>query len=243
MFFALLLVTLTSFGTPTTWYVDPSGTNDGSHGTATGSGAFLTIQYAIDAASAGDMIKVYPGSYNETAPNSSFNGATYQFGLFFSASKSNITLQGCKADGTAVTNTVDIAAFITTNATNTFGYSGTFVVGNNITLRGLEFGSNSAGDDKAIEVLGNGLTFDACKITANAPIYIGDYYYSDNGTPSDFSDDVSSIQSYTITNCHFAGITSTGGVYIANGAGWTGSNTASVTGRSITGCTFDGMTI
>jgi hypothetical protein len=201
-----------------------------------------TIQAAIDAATSGDVINVYPGNYNETAPNSSFNGSTYQFGLFFSDSKSNITVQGCKADGTPITNTADIAAFITTNATNNFGSAGTFVVGNSITLRGLQFGSNSPIDDKAIEVLGNGFTFDACRITANAPVYLGDYSYNENGTPADFSDDISSIQAYTISNCHFAGITSTGGVYIANGAGWTGSNTASVEGRNITGCTFDGMT-
>jgi hypothetical protein len=199
----------------------------------------MTIQAAINAAGSGDVIKVYPGNYNETAPNSFFNGATYQFGLFFTASKSNITVEGCKADGTPVTNTADIAAFITTNATNTFGYSGTMVAGDNITLRGLEFGSNTPSDDKAIEVVGNGFTIDACRLTADAPVYIGDYNYNENGTPGDFSDDVSSIQSYTISNCHFA----VGDVYIANGAGWTGATPASVIGRSITGCTFEGWAI
>jgi len=53
----------------TDWYVDgSSGTNDGSHGTGPSSLAFKTIQYAINDSrvSAGDTIKVAPGTYNES---------------------------------------------------------------------------------------------------------------------------------------------------------------------------------
>ncbi len=50
-------------GQATNWHVDPSGTDDGSHGTTTGAGAFQTIQYAIDAASGNDVIFVAAGTY------------------------------------------------------------------------------------------------------------------------------------------------------------------------------------
>jgi len=50
-----------------TWYVDPSGTNDGFHGTGTGTGALKTLQYAIDDSRVvvGDMIQVATGTYTE----------------------------------------------------------------------------------------------------------------------------------------------------------------------------------
>jgi len=49
------------------WYVDPSGTDDGSHGTGPGAGAFKTIQYAINDARVlgGDTINVAAGTYTE----------------------------------------------------------------------------------------------------------------------------------------------------------------------------------
>ncbi len=49
------------------YYVDPSGTDDASHGTSTGTGAFKTIQYAINDSRvvAGDTINVAAGTYNE----------------------------------------------------------------------------------------------------------------------------------------------------------------------------------
>jgi len=48
------------------WYVDPTGTDNGSHGTGTGTAAFLTIQYAINDSRvvAGDTINVAAGTYN-----------------------------------------------------------------------------------------------------------------------------------------------------------------------------------
>ena len=202
----------------------------------------IHIQNGIDAAAAGDVVHVQAGDYGtETAVNRTVPGAgTHQFGLFID--KNNLTVQGYTASNNIPVTAAEAAVLFSTNATNNFGYSGTMVVGNNVTLRGLEFGDNLPGNDKAIEVIGNGFAINACRIIADAAIYIGDYSYNENGTPGNFTDDLSSIQSYSITNCHFAGATSTGGVYIANGAGWNGSDVTSFTGRTITGNVFDGMT-
>jgi hypothetical protein len=51
-----------------TWYVSPSGTDDGSHGAGPGAAAFKTIQFAINDARliGGDTINVAAGTYVET---------------------------------------------------------------------------------------------------------------------------------------------------------------------------------
>jgi len=51
------------------WYVDPLGTDNGSHGTGPGAAAFLTIQYAINdgRVGGGDTINVAAGTYSLTA--------------------------------------------------------------------------------------------------------------------------------------------------------------------------------
>lgn len=218
-------------------FVDASNGSDSYPGTE--NAPFATIQKGINEVSIDGTVNVFPGNYDETAPNSYLNGTPYQFGLFFSETKPGVTVRGLKADGNTVADFDDIAAFVTTNATNSFGTAGVFVAGDNITMSGLEIGPNNGGDNKAIEVIGDNFTINACRLNVEAPIYIGDFDYDDNGTPTDYSDDVSSIQSYTISNCHFF----LGDVYIANGAGWTGSAPGSVTGRSITGNTFEGWQI
>ncbi len=47
------------------YYVDPSGTDDSSHGLGTGTDAFNTIQYAIDFAGSNSIINIAPGTYTE----------------------------------------------------------------------------------------------------------------------------------------------------------------------------------
>ncbi len=195
---------------------------------------YMTIQGAIDAAAAGDMIHVYPGSYSETATDRGTTTDTgpHQFGLFFPPSKPGLTIQGVKADGSPVTTAADVAATVTTNATNTFGYAGIFVAAANTTVRGIDIGNNSPANDKTIEVIADSFTFAASKMSTGSPLYIGDYAYDDNSTPADFSDDHGSIQSYTITGNEFS---AGSGIYIANGAGWNGATPSAVAGRAITG--------
>jgi len=61
------LVMATPVAAASTWYVDPGGTDDGSHGTGPGTNAFQTIQYAINDARVtnGDTINVAAGTYQE----------------------------------------------------------------------------------------------------------------------------------------------------------------------------------
>src|ERR1035437_8448310 len=70
---------------PTTYYVDPTGTDNAtSFGTTANSGAFQTIQYAIDnATTTGDTILIAAGNYPE---NVKITG------------KSNLTIQGVGVD-------------------------------------------------------------------------------------------------------------------------------------------------
>ena len=60
---ALSLATVVPVGATSTWYVDPTGTDDGSHGTGPGTAAWQTIQYAVSHVGPGDIITVGPGTY------------------------------------------------------------------------------------------------------------------------------------------------------------------------------------
>lgn len=174
--------------------------------------AYTSIQAAIDVAVTGDVIKVYPGTYNETAPNKTVDGASYQFGLFFGVD--GVTVQG---QGSGV--------IVQTNATNNFGPSGVFVAANDITLDNLEFSTNASGLNKTIEVIGDNFTFTNSKLTdpSGGVIYISDF------TP------MSKVNKYTITNNVFE---SGANITLASGAG--SSTDFGVETRQITNNLFKG---
>ena len=65
LFLFVMLLFAASISQGANWYVDPLGTDDVSHGTTTGAGAFLTIQYAINSAAENDVITVAAGTYDE----------------------------------------------------------------------------------------------------------------------------------------------------------------------------------
>src|SRR4051812_23790625 len=77
-----------------------------------------TIQAAINAATAGDTIKVYPGIYSETAPGSTLTaangGGTYTFGLFFPDAKPGLKLVGVDSSGNPITDAAATQATINT---------------------------------------------------------------------------------------------------------------------------------
>ncbi|NJL57726.1 hypothetical protein HC928_23290, partial [bacterium] len=127
---------------------------DDSFGGDTIGSAKKTIQAAIDTVSPGGTVRVLPGNYFETATNRFVTGAggPHQFGLYIGTDKNDITVMGVTAADVPITDPTAVAAFITTNATNNFGYSGVFVEGDGVTLQGLSFGDNQDFNNKTIEV-------------------------------------------------------------------------------------------
>ena len=189
---------------------------------AGGGGDFTTIQAAIDAASAGDTIDVYPGSYSETAADRTLSsaGGTYTFGLFFDADHGDITVRGVDASGVAIENWKNVEAYVTTNATNNFGPSGIFVEGDGVTISGLDIGTNSAGQNKTIEVIGDGFTLADCDVTdVGGSLYFNDWRFDEGGNTSH-------VRSYRVDGNNFREDVS---IDISSGAGFSGP----VSGRVI----------
>ena len=127
------------------WYVDPTGTDDGSHGTGTGTAAFLTIQYAINDSRvvAGDTINVAAGTYvvssqiNLNKANLTLSGAgrastivqVSGTGERFYITATGVTIDGFgiqKTDKTGEQNIIYIGAKNTTITNNEI--SGQYVI-------------------------------------------------------------------------------------------------------------------
>ena len=195
---------------------DDAGCSD-----ATGSPSYCHIQAAIDAASPGATIKVYPGNYSETAAGRKLfnNTGPYQFGLFIN--KDNLLIQGVSDAGLPITDPAATAAYVTTNATNSFGASGIFVEGNGVTITGFKIGPNAGGENKTIEVIGDSfsLKYSHFIVSGGGSVYLNDWRY-------DAATDVSYVKSYTIEGNLFEQGTS---IDISSGAGYSGP----VAGRQI----------
>ena len=171
----------------------------------------------------GDTIKVYPGNYDETASGRTLYNGTglYQFGLFIN--KDNLLIQGVSDAGVPITDPAATAAYVTTNATNSFGTSGFFIEGNGVTITGIKVGPNTAGDNKTIEVIGDNFTLKYSHIAVpdGGSVYLNDWRY-------DAISNVSYVKSYTIEGNLFEQGAS---VDISSGAGYSGPRAA---GRSRT---------
>src|SRR5216683_2619814 len=101
----------------TTWYVDTTG-NDANGCTAPGAlGACQTIQGAIIKASAGDVIKVAPGTYPEPAPGPLTVNKT-------------LTLLGAQSGMDARSRVATMESIVTDS-------QGTYVAANNVTIDGF----------------------------------------------------------------------------------------------------------
>ena len=209
----------------TTCYADAGGGND-ANGGASAADAKKTIQAAINQVSAGGQVRVLPGNYSETAAGSfttslGYPAGGYQFGLFFPSSKPGVTLMGVTAADAPITSAASTQAVISTNATNSFGYSGIFVEAANTSIQGVTVGPNLPGDNKTIEVVADNFTlrYAATAVPGGGAVYISEF------APS------SPVSSYHILDSKFDDATQ---IAISSGAGQGGP----VSGREITGNTF-----
>lgn len=193
-----------------------------------------SLQRGIDVADNGDTVEIQGGAYGrQSAANRYlFNGAgPYKFGLFIN--QDDLVVRGYGAGDVLVTDPDDVAVSFTTNATNNFGYAGTFVEGDNVTISGLEFGNNysdanvmsPANSWKALEIIGNNLTFTNNVVNATAAVFFNDMRY-------DVGNSLSYISAYTVTDNHFNVAAK---LSINNGTGY--GHSASL--RQITGNLFD----
>lgn len=207
----------------TTCYVN-AATGNNAFGGDTPASAKQTVQAALNQVSTGGTVRVFPGTYNESAPGSAPTsvGGTYQFGLFFASAKPGITLLGVDATDAAITDAASTLATINTNATNNFGFSGIFVEAINTTIQGLTIGPNTAGDNKTIEVVADGFTLRHSRtaVPVGGAIYL-----------SEFDLPAGPITTYNILNNRFTDGTQ---IAISSGAGQTGP----AAGRVISGNVF-----
>ncbi|MCC6382114.1 MAG: right-handed parallel beta-helix repeat-containing protein [Dehalococcoidia bacterium] len=221
-----------------TLWVRADGSDGACNGSANASAASApncakrSIQAAIDAASAGDTVNVGPGAYSETAAGRTLTsiGGVYQFGLFFPDAKPNLTVRGVTAGGVPIATAAAAVATITTNATNNFGPSGVFVEGDGVTIAGVIVGTNTGGQNKTVEVIGDAFTLKDSQVNdPGGSLYVNDFRFDNIG-------DVSHVQSYAVTGNQFADGVS---VDLASGAGYSGL----VANRVITGNTFAANTM
>jgi hypothetical protein len=197
---------------------------------------FSRIQDAIDAASAGDTINVYPGTYDQDEANDRdlYNGGAGSTDLNIFVDKS-VTIQGVDEDGNPITDADDVQAFIVPERdTPLSNLSTIFIQADNVTIAGLDV---TAYDDpeynfKTISIIGDNAIIKDCKLHARdqvSSIYMYDPRY--NSTT-----DTSYIQSYTFEDNYLdAGDIDASGIRISGGPGWSGD----VANRIISGNTFD----
>lgn len=192
-----------------------------------GGGCFGSIQAAIDASGPGDLIKVYPGNYSETAVNRFVLGTNgpHQFGLFIDQAHHDLTIQGVDAAGKPIRDFHKVKAFITTNSTANFGPSGIFVEGDGVTIAGLSIGVNNFGQNKTIEVIGDRFELEDCDVNdPQGSVYLNDWQF-------DTINNLSHLRKYSIERNNFRDGVS---LDLASGAGFSGS----VWGRLIVGNSF-----
>jgi len=113
------------------YYVDPSGTDDGSHGTAIGTDAFQTIQYAIGDTRviAGDTINVAAGEYAEQ----------------INITKA-IALTG--TGGTTIIKPTSLDVYVTTPSGTTTGIIVVNDIGDTVTVGDLVVDASSLSNDR-----------------------------------------------------------------------------------------------
>jgi hypothetical protein len=216
---------LTSFSAPAsagnTLVVDDDG-----YGSASDCGAsdvaYGTIQAAIDAAGAGDVILVCPGTYNQDEANDrdpdTGGAGSNGFNIFVNKA---LRIRGINASGTPITNYNDVVAqIVAKRELPTFGQSAIFVQADGVTITGIEItGWSGTDNNKTVEVVGDDVTIQYSKLHAldsAAALYFDDRHFdAEAGT--------SHVQSYRVeANLIDGGGPDATGIRFSNGAGWSG---------------------
>jgi parallel beta-helix repeat protein len=194
------------------------------------------IQDAIDAASAGDTIDVYPGTYDQDEANDRdlYNGGAGTTDLNIFVDKS-LTILGVDEDGNPITAANDVQAFVVPERDTPISNLCTiFIQADNVTISGLNVTNNADPDNnfKTISVIGDNVTIKDCKLHAYdqvSCIYMYDPRYDDDT-------DTSYIQSYAFEDNYLdMGNEYPSGIRISSGPGWS----VDVANRIVSGNTFD----
>lgn len=191
---------------------------------------FGSLQDAIDAAAANDVIRVYPGEYTE---HKAYNATT--LGLLIDKP---VTLQGVTAAGTAIDDRQNIQATVTSTAESNWG-TNFYVTAANVAITGLRFAAMAAGTDsasspttvnKAFEITADGFMLAHAVVTA-ASAYD---FASATSTALYFGDEApDDLDSFTVSGNDIHG-----GITITNGAGDGASVDFRITGNRFFGYYF-----
>jgi parallel beta-helix repeat protein len=202
-----------------TYYVDPSGTDDGSHGSGPGSDAWQTIQYAVNNAANPktdtNIINVSGDTYTLTAEI----GTNRSFG----ETSGGLTIQGAGAASTIVQANAS-KGVATERVFNLYGV----ITLKDMTIRHGRLWTGSGGGAGIRIDDGETITIDSCTIADNVQ--------TDLSTGDGAGIWLSSSSSLTITNSTIEGNSTLGdggGIYVRASAGST---------CTITNCTISGNT-
>ena len=202
-----------------TYYVDPSGTDDGSHGTGTGSDAWQTIQYAVDNAANPstdtNIINVSGDTYTLTNEIDTARP--------FGATSGGLTIQGAGAESTIVQANAS-KGVATYRVFNLYGV----ITLKDMTIRHGRLWTGSGGGAGIRIDDGETITIDSCTIADNE---MTTFSTGDGGGIW-----LSSSSSLTITNSTIEGnstIKDGGGICVRSSAG----STCIITNCTITGNT------
>jgi hypothetical protein len=198
---------------------------------------YATIQAAIDAAFPGDVIKVFPGTYNQDEANGwdpvTGGPGSSNFNIFVNKS---LTIQGVDGTGTPITDYDDVEAYVAPKRDTPLGNLSTiFVQADNVIITGLDVTAYADPDKnfKTISVIGENCTIKYCNLH-NLDQVSSIYLYDPRYNPGT---NVSYLQSYLFEGNYLdAGGINAAGIRISSGPGWTGA----VANRVITGNTFYG---
>lgn len=224
-----------SYAATVDYYVDPTGTDDGSHGTGTGTDAWATIQYAITNAAnpTTDIItiNIAAGTYTQggVTINRAFNDLTLN-----GAGASNTILQAHATEGSGTDRviyahgtdeTVTIQNLWLRNGNHSSSGGGIFNSQSDLTLINCIISENAGDFGAGIYSVYGSLNISGCTISGNnatdsgGAIYVTGSMTMTNTTVFDnTASDVGGIYGhyglgvYTITNCTIASNTSSSAV-------------------------------